>query len=133
VQSYRSFSSGWSSRLLQAAAAFLLNDPATTALVAQARDVYAMRRDALAARLVERGIDLPSSDGLCLWIPVAAEQFALVTLAAHGIAVLPGSKCSTRPIARIRLATCILKDRYDYVADAVALAAGIGAPNASGP
>lgn len=124
IQSYRSFSSGWTSRLLQAATAWLLNDEASRQMVARARAVYAQRRAALAAELRERGIDLPAGDGLCVWIPVESEQFALVTLAARGIAVLPGSKCSVRPTEHIRLATGILPDRYDVVAEAVALAAG---------
>lgn len=83
-----------------------------------------MRRAALAEHLSARGISFAPSDGLCLWIDVQAEQFALVMPTARGIAVLPGSKCSTRPTRHIRLATSILKDRYDFIADAVALAAG---------
>ena len=38
--------------------------------------------------------ELPDRDGLCIWIPVKSEQFALVTLAARGIVVLPGQMCT---------------------------------------
>lgn len=123
IQSYRSFSSGWTSRLLQAATAWLLNDKASMGMVATAREVYATRRAALAAALAVRGIALPAGDGLCVWVPVISEQYALVTLAAHGIAVLPGGKCSVRATSHIRVATGILSDRYEAVADAIARAA----------
>ena len=38
--------------------------------------------------------------------------------------MIAGVKCSVRPTEHIRLATAILPDRYDVVAEAVALAAG---------
>lgn len=127
IQSYRSFSSGWTSRLLQATTAWLLDDEESSRIVEEARQAYSARRAALAEPLRERGISLPPGDGLCVWIPVESEQFALVTLAARGIAVLPGTKCSVRPINHIRVATSILTDRYDFVADSIALAA-LGGP-----
>ncbi|RDI58840.1 PLP-dependent aminotransferase family protein [Microvirga subterranea] len=127
IQSYRSFSSGWTSRLLQATTAWLLDNEESSRIVEEARKSYAARRAALAEPLSERGIMLPPGDGLCVWIPVGSEQFALVTLAARGIAVLPGAKCSVRPINHIRVATSILTDRYDFVADSIALAA-LGGP-----
>uniref|UniRef100_UPI0038F706FE aminotransferase class I/II-fold pyridoxal phosphate-dependent enzyme n=1 Tax=Streptomyces niveiscabiei TaxID=164115 RepID=UPI0038F706FE len=55
IQSYRSFSSGWTSRLLQAATAWLLTDTETGRRVAEARAIYAERRRALVACLAERG------------------------------------------------------------------------------
>jgi len=67
-------------------------------------------------------VHLSGGDCLVLWIPVESEQFALVTLAARGIAVLAGEKCSVRPINYIRVATSILRDREGEVADALALA-----------
>ena len=68
------------------------------------------------------GIALPPGDGLSIWVPVASEQFALVTLAARRIAVLPGSKCAVTPTHHIRVATAILADRYEYVAESIRLA-----------
>jgi DNA-binding transcriptional MocR family regulator len=96
-------------------------------MVAHARGIYAERRKALTDRLRERGIDIPPGDGLCIWVPVESEQYALVTLAARGIAVLPGTKCSVRPTDHVRVATSVLTDRYDFVADAIRLAA-MGGP-----
>jgi DNA-binding transcriptional MocR family regulator len=124
IQSYRSFSSGWTSRLLQATTAWLLNDRASIDTVCRARGIYAARRASLTGELRKRGIDIPPGDGLCIWVPVASEQYALVTLAARGIAVLPGTKCSVNPTDHIRVATSVLTDRYDFVADAIRLAAG---------
>jgi DNA-binding transcriptional MocR family regulator len=126
IQSYRSFSSGWTSRLLQAAGAWLLVDDGSTALIAEARSRYCARRALLVDQLGARGINVSPGDGLCIWIPVESEQFALVTLAARGIAVLPGTKCSVGPIEHIRVATSILTDRFDFVADSIVLAASLG-------
>lgn len=126
IQSYRSFSSGWTSRLLQAATAWLLDDAATTQSVANARQIYAERRRTFLGHLAEHGIAMPETDGLCIWIPVESEQYALVTLAAHGIAVLPGSKCSLQPTEHVRLATAVLAQGHERVAAAVARAARRG-------
>lgn len=122
IQSYRSFSAGWTSRILQGAAAWLLRDPASWRLIAEARDRYQQRRDALADALSERGISIPAGQGLCLWVPVVSEPFAMVTLAARNIAVNPGSKFSVLPSGHIRVATSTLSDRCEEVADAIALA-----------
>lgn len=127
IQSYRSFSSGWTSRLLQATTAWLLNDAGSMRMVAHARGIYAERQRALTDRLRERGIAIPPGEGLCIWVPVESEQYALVTLAARGIAVLPGMKCSVRPSSHIRVATGTLTERYEFVADAIKLAA-LGSP-----
>lgn len=126
IQSYRSFSSGWTSRLLQSATAWLLTDAETRRRVGRARAVYAERRQALTSCLASRGLAMPDSDGLCIWVPVESEQFALVTLAAHGIAVLPGSKCAIRPTEHVRVATAILAEGHERVADALAKAAQLG-------
>ena len=122
IQSYRSFSAGWTSRILQSAAAWLLRDPATWRLIGEARAIYQQRRDALADALCERGMAIPPGQGLCLWVPVVSEPFAMVTLAARNIAVNPGSKFSVLPSNHIRVATSTLVDRCEEAADAIALA-----------
>ena len=121
IQAFRSFGVGWTSRILQAAAAALLTDPATDAIIAHARATYATRRRTLLAALATRGLHLPDQDGLAIWLPVRTEQVALVTLAAHTIAVMPGSNYLIRPTAHVRVATSLLRDRVDEVADALAL------------
>jgi DNA-binding transcriptional MocR family regulator len=123
IQSYRSFSSGWTSRILQAAAAWMLRDPLTGEGLQSARQIYQARRDDLAKALLERGVNVPSGSGLCAWVPVASEPFALVTLAARGIAVHPGTKFAIQPTNHLRVSTSNLTDRCEEVADAIALAA----------
>ncbi len=81
---------GWSSRILQAVLLGLLTDPDACAAVDAARATYAHRRARVVAGLRRRGITPGGSDGLNLWVPVADERSALVTLAAQGIGVAPG-------------------------------------------
>ncbi len=122
IQSYRSFSAGWTSRILQAATAWLLRDPVTETSLQRSREIYFRRRADLVDALRERGIDVQHGSGLCAWVPVASEPFAMVTLAARGIAVHPGAKFSILPSAHLRVATAILSDRLNEVADSIALA-----------
>jgi DNA-binding transcriptional MocR family regulator len=122
IQSYRAFSAGWTSRMLQGAVAWLLKDVETSDRVAQARVIYQDRRDRLAFELSSRGIQTSSGSGLCLWVPVESEPFAMVTLAARNIAVVPGSKFSILPSYHLRVATSRLTDRCAEAADAIALA-----------
>ena len=124
IQSYRSFSAGWTSRILQAATAWLLGDPATTAAVARAREVYERRRALVAGELSRRGIAIKAGHGLSVLIPVVQENYAMVTLASRGIAVHAGAKFSLGPTNSIRLATSILpEERIGQVAASIALAA----------
>jgi DNA-binding transcriptional MocR family regulator len=123
LHAFRGFGVGWTSRILQAAVAALLTDPGTDTVLATARASYATRRRALLAALAARGIHLPDRDGLAIWLPVRSEQFALVTLAAHNIAVIAGSACTTRSSAHVRVATSLLTGQPDKIADALALAA----------
>ncbi len=122
IQSYRAFSAGWTSRILQGAASFLLRDPGVWDSIAAARTVYAQRRSALASALRDRGVPVQDSHGLCLWVPVASEPFAMVTLAARNIVVVPGSKFSVLPSNHIRVATSILRGSSEHIADVIALA-----------
>ena len=120
IQSYRSFSAGWTSRILQAGAAWLLRDPATQASIDHARMVYQERRANLVNALQQRGVRAMHGAGLCAWVPVSSEPFAMVTLAAHGIAVHPGAKFSILPTYYLRVATATLSDRYEKVAESIA-------------
>jgi DNA-binding transcriptional MocR family regulator len=121
IQAYRSFGAGWTSRILQGAASWLISDKESNAAVDRARQVYAARRRALIAALKRRGVLVPDRDGLCLWIAVRSEQFAVVTMAARGIAVLPGKKCTITDSEHIRVGTSLLTEHLDAVADAIAL------------
>ncbi|EIM28781.1 aminotransferase-like domain-containing protein [Microvirga lotononidis] len=123
IQSYRSFSAGWTSRILQGATAWLLRDSATRQSIDHARTIYHNRRARLVGALQQRGVNALHGEGLCAWVPVSSEPFAMVTLAAHGIAVHPGAKFSNLPTWHLRIATATLSDRYERVADSIALAA----------
>lgn len=134
IQSYRSFSSGWTSRILQAATAWLLRDEATAATVARAREIYKTRRELLAAELGRRGVQIHAGNGLSVLIPVVQESYALVTLASRGIAVHAGGKFSLGATNSIRLATSILpEEKAAQVADTIALAADPGRERQPGP
>ncbi len=55
IQSYRSFSAGWTSRILQAATAWLLRDPVTQTSLQHSRDIYFQRRADLVDALGDVG------------------------------------------------------------------------------
>ncbi|MCO6007973.1 aminotransferase class I/II-fold pyridoxal phosphate-dependent enzyme [Actinoallomurus purpureus] len=127
VRVLRSYGTGWTSRILQDALAHLLEDADARAAVDHARTVYTQRRERMAEALAAQGVVTRNSDGLMLWVPVADESAALVTLAAHGVAAAPGSRYQVRPSApHIRIATGQLPDDLEslrQLADLVVLAA----------
>ncbi|MEV6812446.1 aminotransferase class I/II-fold pyridoxal phosphate-dependent enzyme [Micromonospora sp. NPDC051296] len=126
VSDRRLLGPGWSSRLLQAVLLELLTDPATVAQVEHARDEYARRRRALLAALAARGVAATAADGINLWMSVADQQVAMLTLAAHGIAVAPGApfEVSHLDTDHVRLTVGLVRDGYDQLADVLAEAAG---------
>lgn len=122
------FGAGWVSRVLQNALAHLLGDQATVDIVARAREEYATRRATLVRELAERGIRVRNRDGLSLWVPVADEQEALVTLAARGIAAGGGSRFWLRGDRRdhIRVSISRIRDDFGPLAESLAIAASAG-------
>ena len=123
VQSFRAFSAGWTSRILQSAVAWLHLDEATQQQVARAAETYRHRRNGLAASLRKRGIDVLDGAGLSLFVPVASERFALITLSAHGISALPGEYFSVKPSGHIRIGTGTLASREsEHLANVIELA-----------
>jgi len=116
---------GWSSRLLQGVLLDLLTDPAAVAEVAAARDAYASRRDALVQALRVRGVRATAADGINLWLTVDDQQIAMVTLAAHGIAVAPGAPFCVTPLGadHIRITAGLVAGGVDDLADVLASAA----------
>lgn len=124
VQSYRAFSAGWTSRILQASVAWLHEDPGTQALVSKAGKIYQERRNKLASELRTRGIDVIDGGGLCLFMPVHSETFALITLAAHGISAVPGESFSLAASGHVRFGTGRLgSEDCKTLADIASLAA----------
>lgn len=116
---------GWSSRLLQGVLLDLLTSPAAAAQVAAARDAYASRRDALLAALRARGVTATAADGINLWMTVDDQQIAMVSLAAHGIAVAPGAPFGVTPLGadHVRVTVGLVADGFDELADVLAAAA----------
>lgn len=110
---------GWSSRLLQALLVELLTDTASVEAVAEARAEYASRRAALAAALAERGVATTGRDGINLWVEVRDERAALVTLAAQGIGVAPGTPFLVEPLARdhVRVTVGLVRSGVAELAD----------------
>jgi DNA-binding transcriptional MocR family regulator len=117
---------GWSSRILQAVLVDLLADDHAAGRVAAARTEYARRREALLAALTARGATATAADGINLWLTVENEQHAMLTLAAHGIAVAPGTPFEVSPLdgAHVRVTVGLVRDGFDELADILAEAAG---------
>ncbi|MBV2143787.1 aminotransferase class I/II-fold pyridoxal phosphate-dependent enzyme [Falsochrobactrum sp. TDYN1] len=116
IHSSRSFGSGWTSRLLQSATAWLLKQPDTANYIENARNIYEARRNKLSDYMADYGVHLPQGNGLCLWIPVQCDVTATKVLASNGITVQPGSKFSVQNKKHIRVATSNIKSNYQYIA-----------------
>ncbi|MGU3575335.1 PLP-dependent aminotransferase family protein [Brucellaceae bacterium C25G] len=123
IQSYRSFSSGWTSRILQSAVAWLLNDEQTQENHERAKLIYKQRADDFQSALAGHGMHIADIHGLCCFVPVESEQFAMITFAARSIVVAPGYLFSVRQQSGVRIATSILQDhQIEPIAHATYLA-----------
>jgi DNA-binding transcriptional MocR family regulator len=122
---------GWTSRLLQAVLVELLTDPASVAAVLRARTAYAVRSLALRAGLAGHGITSSMGDGINAWVKVADERSALITLAARGVRVAPGTPFEITPTRghHVRVTTGLL-DEDDPAQLQDVLAALVAAANA---
>ncbi len=103
---------GWTSRVLQHLLLDLLTDPVAVDSVRTAGLIYHRRRTMFATALAQQGITTADGDGINTWVPVENEQAALVTLAATGIRVAPGSpfRQHDEPPDHIRVTTSTLTD-----------------------
>ncbi|UFS98747.1 PLP-dependent aminotransferase family protein [Nocardia huaxiensis] len=82
---------GWSSHLLQRVLAHMLTAPEARHTVSTARTEYRTRTEILRNSLSCHNIHLPHTDGINIWLPVADETSAMISLAAAGIKVAPGA------------------------------------------
>jgi DNA-binding transcriptional MocR family regulator len=125
---------GWSSRILQAVLLDLLTSVAAAARVAAARAEYARRRAGLLSALDARGATATAADGINLWLSVEDQQYAMVTLAGHGIAVAPGAPFLVSPTApdHVRVTAGLVPDGFDELATVLTSAAG-SVQRGSGP
>ena len=130
--SRRMLGPGWTSRLLQAVLVELLTDPAAIAAVTRARSTYAMRSLAVRAGLAGEGVVSTMGDGINAWVEVSDERSALITLAALGVRVSPGSPFMVDggPSSHVRVTTGVLdehdSDQLQHVITALAAAAKAG-------
>ena len=96
VANRRLLGPGWSSRILQAVLLEMLDHAPTVAAVAAAREEYGARRRAVTDVLSQAGVGFTGTDGINLWMQVADERSALLTLAAQGIGAAPGEPFMVR-------------------------------------
>ncbi|SDT43464.1 aminotransferase class I/II-fold pyridoxal phosphate-dependent enzyme [Actinoplanes derwentensis] len=121
---------GWTSRLLQHLLLTLLTDPPSISAVAAARDEYARRRHLITSGLAAAGIELPPGEGINLWLPVADEQAALLSLASAGIGAAAGTAFTVGPGTppHLRITVGLVTDDHAAVADRLAEAARAATP-----
>lgn len=123
---------GWSSRLLQMVLFELLTDPAAVDRIADAAQAYAVRRARIVAALADRGVTTTGTDGINLWVEVAHERSALVTLASRGVGVAPGTPFLLSPLAteHIRITISTMRGDLSPLIGHLAMAATGPRPNA---
>ena len=118
----------WTSRLLQSVLLELLTDPAAISAVTRARSAYAMRSLAFRAGLSRLGVHTTMGDGINVWVQVADERSALLSLAAQGIKVAPGSpfQVGTSTTDHVRVTSGLLheeeSEQFQHVLTALAAA-----------
>jgi len=125
VTNRRLLGPGWSSRILQAVLLEMLDDAPTIQAVAMARVEYARRRQLVAGVLESRNISVTGTDGINMWMGVADERSALVTLAAQGVGAAPGEPFHVRRDApHLRVTVGLIEHDHERVAAQLAQAAG---------
>jgi DNA-binding transcriptional MocR family regulator len=103
----------------------MLDDAPTMRAVAAARVEYARRRAAVSEVLDHVGVRYTGTDGINLWMQVADERSALITLAARGIGAAPGEPFMVRPdTPSLRVTVGLIHDDLEGVAKVLADAAG---------
>jgi DNA-binding transcriptional MocR family regulator len=110
VQGRQSVGPQWVSHLLQRLVATLWADPEITAALEHAADVYGERRERFVAALAQRGIEVETSAGITVWIPVPEEAPIVQALLAQGWAVSPGAPYRLRSERAIRVTISSLQE-----------------------
>jgi len=125
VANRRLLGPGWSSRILQAVLLEMLDHQPTIDAVGVARAEYAARRLAVTNVLSDAGVGFTGTDGINLWMHVADERSALLTLAAQGIGAAPGEPFMVRDGApSLRVTVGLIDDSIATYAARLAEAAG---------
>ena len=125
VVARRSLGAGWSSRILQSVLAAMLTDLSVQQQVATASQTYQQRRQRLVRLLNDREIATVGTDGINVWMPVAQEQSCLLTMAAFGVALAPGTPFLAVPMLQdhVRVTVGLVTDEFEMLADQLAVAA----------
>ncbi|MDH4278903.1 MAG: aminotransferase class I/II-fold pyridoxal phosphate-dependent enzyme [Acidimicrobiia bacterium] len=124
IQRRRQMGPGWTSRLIQRILLELFADDAVGELVAEAAQIYSLRRHSLGRELNNRDVQVQVGEGLNLWVPVGSEQLATVGLAAEGIGVSPGAPFRVQNSEpHIRVTATNVRSDFTAVADAISAAA----------
>ena len=125
VANRRLLGPGWSSRILQSVLLEMLDHTPTRRAVSAARLEYARRRKAVTTVLADRGVGFTGTDGINLWMQVADERSALITLAAQGIGAAPGEPFMVHGDApSLRVTVGLVDHDAERVAGMLADAAG---------
>ena len=125
VANRRLLGPGWSSRILQAVLLEMLDYEPTISTVASARAEYARRRQSVADVLESCGVTVTGSDGINMWMTVADERSALVTLAAQGIGAAPGEPFQVRrDMPHLRVTVGLIETDHERIANQLAEASG---------
>ncbi len=125
VANRRLLGPGWSSRILQAVLLEMLDHQPTIAAVSAARAEYTARRLAVTDVLSAAGVGYTGTDGINLWMQVADERSALLTLAAQGIGAAPGEPFMVRDGApSLRVTVGLIDDSISVYSACLAEAAG---------
>jgi aspartate/methionine/tyrosine aminotransferase len=112
--------------MLQSVLHELLTAPDSVAQVETARRTYDERQSAFADAMVRQGIPMRVGDGLNVWLPVADERAATVSLAASGIRVAPGGPFQLgEPVPSVRVTVGMIRDDIQTIAEQLAAAARI--------
>ncbi|KAA9159064.1 aminotransferase class I/II-fold pyridoxal phosphate-dependent enzyme [Amycolatopsis acidicola] len=103
VQGRQLLGPGWVSHLVQRLVAAMLSDSKCLETVERAADLYRARREEFVGHLASRGIDVLSSSGFTVTIPVGDESAVTAELMARGWAVRGGelSRLSSPPFVRV--------------------------------
>lgn len=101
----------WVTHLLQRLVAMLWSDPDVTVLLERAAEVYRERRESFVETLAERKIEVRSSAGLTVWIPVPEEAPVVQSLLERGWAVSPGVPYRVQSERAVRVTISTLKER----------------------
>jgi len=126
VANRRLLGPGWSSRILQAVLLQMLDHQPTLDDVAHARGEYARRRSAVTKVLGELGVSHTGTDGINLWMQVADERSALITLAAQGIGAAPGEPFMVlADVPSLRVTVGLIDHDLERIATVLADAAGM--------